>query len=375
MKTPALVFTIALGASPAFAQLGNLGDIQRRVGQAEQLHISDSEERQIGEAASARVRTEFGVLQDPAVAKYVSLLGSVLAKASARPNLNWEFIVLDTEGVNAFAAPGGLVHITKGALGLMKSEAELAGVLGHEIAHITKKHTVNAIGKSNLVKLGTEEAGGRTAAWYRSAADAVYDNIFEKGFDRGDENDADQEGVRLANKAGYEPGGLSAFLQKLADRNKDVKGASGPNGLFATHPQTQDRIEKVSRQIKSEKLSAKASGAARYAQNVKFTARPVAEIVLTDADAKGLTGGGSAKKETKEPAKEPEKKSGGMFGGLRNKLSGSKQQEGTQASAAGASRAVDPNRPDRYAKGGSNPNKISVTVTAGEIESFKKGIA
>ena len=93
--------------------------------------------------------------------KYVSLVGNVLAKASSRPDLKWEFIVLDTDGVNAFAAPGGLVHITKGALGLIKSEAELAGVLGHEIAHITKKHTVNAIKKSKATKMGTEEAGSQ----------------------------------------------------------------------------------------------------------------------------------------------------------------------------------------------------------------------
>ena len=97
-----------------------------------------------------------------ALTKYVSLVGNVLAKASSRPDLKWEFIVLDTDGVNAFAAPGGLVHITKGALGLIKTESELAGVLGHEIAHITKKHTVNSIKRSKMTKMGTDEVGSRT---------------------------------------------------------------------------------------------------------------------------------------------------------------------------------------------------------------------
>src|SRR5918993_2227818 len=242
MKRAALAVALALAATPAYAQFGRLGEIERRAGQVKRavdLNISEKEERQIGDSASNRVRAEFGVLQDAALTKYVSLVGNVLAKGSTRPDLNWEFIVLDTDGVNAFAAPGGLVHITRGALGLMKSEAELAGVLGHEIAHITKKHTVNAITKSGVIKMGTEEAGSRTSYFYTMLADAAYDNIVEKGFDRGDENDADQEGARLANKAGYNPAGLTTFLGRLIDRNKGMKAGSGPNGLLSTHPDTQ----------------------------------------------------------------------------------------------------------------------------------------
>ena len=150
MKTTAFAVVLLLATAPAFAQLGRLGDLASKAGKLGDLNMSEQEERELGERVSATVRTEFGVLQDAAVTKYVSLVGNVLAKASSRPGLRWEFIVLDTDGVNAFAAPGGLVHITRGALGLIKSEAELAGVLGHEIAHITKKHTVNAIRKSKI---------------------------------------------------------------------------------------------------------------------------------------------------------------------------------------------------------------------------------
>src|SRR5918995_7390999 len=202
MKNATVVVALLLGATPAFAQLGGIGEITKRAGQAKQLaelKISEKEERDLGEGVSATVRSEFGVLQDAAVTKYVSLVGNVLAKASTRPDLKWEFIVLDTDGVNAFAAPGGLVHITRGALGLIKSEAELAGVLGHEVAHITKKHTVNAIKKNKAIKLGTDEAGSRSSYYYSMLADAVYDNIVERGFDRGDENESDEEGARLAN--------------------------------------------------------------------------------------------------------------------------------------------------------------------------------
>jgi len=374
MKKATFVVALLLGATPAFAQFG-VGEITKRAGQAQklsELSISEKEERDMGDSVSATVRSEFGVVQDAALTKYVSLVGNVLAKASTRPDLKWEFIVLDTDGVNAFAAPGGLVHITKGALGLIKTESELAGVLGHEIAHITKKHTVNSIKRSKGTKIATEEAGSQTNFLVTQLANLAYDNIVEKGWDRGDEDDADQEGVRLANKVGYNPAGLTSFLQKLMDRNKDYKG-SKPNGLFATHPDTRDRISKVTKQIKTENLASTATGAARYAATVKFEAKPVTAVAISTSDAKGVAGAGSTA--AKEEPKKEEKKGGGMFGGLTNKLSTGKQKESTQASASAGGRAVDPTRPDRYAAGGGNPNKVAVSISAADLEAFRKGIA
>ena len=375
MKHATLVAAILLSATPAFAQFGIPSGVTKAAGQAQklsELNISEKDERELGERVSTTVRSEFGVVQDAALTKYVSLVGSVLAKASSRPDLKWEFIVLDTDGVNAFAAPGGLVHITKGALGLIKTESELAGVLGHEIAHITKKHTVNSIRRSKGTKIATEEAGGQTNFLVTQLANLAYDSIVEKGWDRGDEDDADQEGVRLANKAGYNPAGLTSFLQKLMDRNKDYKG-SKPNGLFATHPDTRDRISKVTKQIKTENLASTATGAARYAATVKFEAKPVTAVAISTSDAKGVAGAGSTA--TKEEPKKEEKKGGGMFGGLTNKLSTGKQKESTQASASAGGRAVDPTRPDRYAAGGGNPNKVAVSISAADLEAFRKGIA
>jgi hypothetical protein len=231
-----------------------------------------------------------------------------------------------------------------------------------------------------MTKMGTEEVGSRTTFLTTVVANLAYENIVEKGFDRGDEDDADQEGVRLANKAGYNPAGLTSFLQKLMDRNKDYKG-SKPNGLFATHPDTRDRIAKVAKQIKTEKLTSAAMGEARYAANVKITVKPVTAVAISTSTAKGVTGASSttaAKAEPKkeEPKKEEKKSSGGgMFGGLTNKLSGGKQKESTQASASAGGRAVDPTRPDRYAAGGGNPNKVAVSISAAELETFRKGIA
>jgi predicted Zn-dependent protease len=378
MKTASFAIVLLAAAAPAFAQFGKLGDLAGKAGKlATEMNISEQEERELGERVSATVRTEFGVVQDPAVTRYVSVLGNLLAKGSSRPGLKWEFIVLDTDGVNAFAAPGGIVHITRGALGLIKSEAELAGVLGHEIAHITKKHTVNAIQKNKAIKVTTEEVGAKGSAYYSKLANAAYDNIVERGFDRGDEDDADQEGLRMANKAGYNPAALGSFLGKLMERNKGLRGTK-PNGLFSTHPDTQARVDKQSKQIKAEKLSGAAMGQARYSANVKYDAKPRTALALSSSEAKGVAGasssGSSAKPEP--PAKvEKEKKSGGMFGGLGSALSTGKQKEGTQASASAGGRALDPNRPDRYAAGGGNPNKLSVTVTPAEIEAFRKGIA
>ena len=374
----ATIVALSVGASPALAQFGRLGDIANKAQKVKKIadvRVTDAEEHEIGQQVSDKIVEEFGVYQDANITKYVTLVGAVLAQASTRPALDWQFVVLDTEGVNAFAAPGGIVHITKGALGLIKNEAELAGVLGHEIAHITKKHTVNSIKRSKGTKLVTEETGAQTNFLVTQLANLAYDNIVEKGWDRGDEDDADQEGVRLANKAGYNPAGLTSFLQKLMDRNKDYKG-SKPNGLFATHPDTRDRIAKVTKQIKTEKLTAAAMGEARYGSNVKFDATPVSAVAISKSDAKGVAGAGSTAAAKEEPKKEePKKSGGGMFGGLTNKLSGGKQKESTQASASAGGRAVDPTRPDRYAAGGGNPNKVAVSISAADLETFRKGIA
>lgn len=369
MKHAAIALALVLTATPAFAQLGGLSrkigkakEAQQKVEKVKALSIGEADERKIGEKVSELVRQEFGVYQDKAVTKYVTLVGSVLAQASIRPDLKWEFIVLDTDGVNAFASPGGLVHITRGALGLIKSEAELAGVLAHEITHVTKRHTVNAIQKNKRVEFAADVAPGSNA-WIEGLTNAVYDNIVEKGFDRGDEEESDKEALRLANKVGYNPSGLGGFLTKLADRNKDVK--TDRNGLFASHPETQGRIADLNKQIKSEKLAGVAMVQPRYATNIKFDVKPLSEIAALIAGSRGVAGDGkTAKKE------EDDKKKGS--GLSRLKLSTGKQAESTQASASAGNRAVGT---DRHAPGGSNPSKLSVPLTPAEIEAFKKGIA
>lgn len=369
MKKATLALSLLLVATPAFAQIPNFGKIKKEADKAAdkiaELNISEKDERTLGESVSTKIRAEFGVYQNVAVTKYVSLVGSTLAQASTRPGLKWQFIVLDTDGVNAFAAPGGIVHITRGALGLIKSEAELAGVLGHEISHVSKKHTINAIKKSKVIKAGTDELG-RDNALAQQLANAAYDNIIENAYDRGDEEDADQEGIRLAARAGYAPAGLATFLTKLMIRNQ---GSDTRNALFASHPEAQGRIDKIARQIKSERLGGTAVVEARYKTHITWDATPVSQIATTGASgAKGVAEGGTSKDGKKE---EPKKKG---FGLDSLKLSSGKQAESTQASASAGGRAVGGGA-DRMAKGGSNPAVVPVTITPAEIDAFRRGIA
>lgn len=376
MRFTALAVVFLLSASPAAAQFGQLDRLKRGADTAKKvadINISEKDERAIGEAVSARLIDAFGIYQDKEVAKYVTLVGTVLAQASSRPGLAWTFIVLDSDGVNAYAAPGGLVHITKGALGLIKSEAELAGVLAHELTHITAKHTVRAIQKSKMVDAGTDVAGsqgGLAGSVVNRLADASYDMLFENKFDRDDENEADKVGAALANKAGYAPSGLSEFLNHLAARNK---GTVENNGLFASHPAVKDRLERLAKTIRAEKLTASATVQPRYAGVIKFDAKPVVEITTVERGTRGVAGGGSTAKgdpPKQEEKKEAPKKRG--FGSIASSLSGGKQADSSQSDTSAAGRMIGP---DNKAKGGSNKTPVRVSVSAAEIAEFKKGIA
>jgi predicted Zn-dependent protease len=362
---------------PAYAQLGG---ITKRIGQAadakdkfDDWKMSESEERKLGETVSEKLRQSFGVYQNKDVAKYVSLVGTVLGQASSRPALDWQFIVLDTDGVNAFAAPGGFVHITRGALGLIRTEAELAGVLGHEITHVTAKHTVKSIQKSKAVTLTADEVGkGLAASAITKLAEATYKNVINNAFDRDDEVESDRVGVTLANKVGYAPGALSEVLVRIAERNKDQ---AEPNGMFASHPLIKDRLSNIAKVVKDGKLAATATAAARYTKVITFEAKPLQAIEVI-AGTRGLTGGESKSASKKEEAKKEEakkeepKKKGGLLGKFTTSSSEQKQSSQTVASA-GARGGV----PDRDAKGGSNPNKLTIPVTPAEVAEFKKGIA
>ena len=377
----ALTLTFVFSTGPANAQFGGIERLKGRADQVRKIadiNIGERDERAIGEAVSAKLVDRFGIYQDEAVARYVTLVGTVLAQGSTRPGLDWKFVVLDTEGVNAYAAPGGLIHITRGALGLIKSEAELAGVLGHEIGHITARHTVRAIQKSKAIDVGTDEIGaqgGLAGPLINRFADMSYDMVFNNKFNRDDENESDKVGITLANRVGYSPAGMTHFLNHISERNA---GATEPNGLFASHPQTKERLDRLARTIETDKLTASALVQPRYGSTITFEATPVTEIAALDEEGvRGAVGGGTAgakpdrKQEEGAKKEEAPKKRGFGVGSITSSLSGGKQAESTQASASAGGRM---GVPDTNAPGGVNKTAVSITVTPAEIAEFKKGI-
>ena len=370
MKRSIVMVMLLAFATPAQAQLKGIGEALKKAQQAkemkqklEDLTFSEEEEWKLGEDVSLKIRQRFGVVQDAGVHKYVMLAGMVMAQQSERPKLPWTFIVLDTDGVNAFASPGGFVHITRGALGLIANEAELAAVLGHEIAHVTRKHTINAIRKNNAIKLGSDQAGGR-AALIAAAANAVYDNIIENAYDRGDELDADKIAVEITQKAGYKPSTLGDFLNRLAERNNSQKER---NGLFASHPETKERITKIGQLAASAKAAALVEG--RYKTNIKYRPTDITSIAVVTEGSAGLAGSGGKEPEEK-PEKKEEPRKGLGLGALKKAVA--QEKPTAQVSASGGARGVGA---DRAAKGGSNPNPVKVSVSASEVDAFKKGIA
>jgi len=387
----ALALVCLVGSAPsAHAQFGSLGDKLKKAQVAKdqfdkktaEVRISDADERKLGEDVSAKLRQDFGVYQDKAVTKYVSLVGKVLAQASSRPYMDWQFIVLDTDGVNAFASPGGIVHVTRGLLGLVKNEAELAGVLGHEITHVTAKHTVRAIQKNKVITLTAQEVGGSAGlsdSVISQLAGAAYKSIISNAFDRDDEVEADRVGIGLANKAGYSPGGLSEVLKRLEERNK---GHDQPNGLFASHPLITDRIANIAIAITADKLWASATVAPRYSKEIAFTARPLSQIPVIEG-TRGLTGGNDSKssqdskpqdpkpQEPKEGDQKPQpKQKGGLLGKIG--LTTGSQSQNTQTVASAGARGLG--QPDRDAQGGSNANRVAIIINPADLVEFKKGI-
>lgn len=353
---------VGVAAPPAEAQLGRITGAVKKAAEVRDLQMTDAEEQTLGAGVSERIRLRYGVVQDAAVHRYVALVGGALAQASTRPGLPWTFIVLDTDGVNAFAAPGGFVHITRGALALVKDEAELAGVLGHEIVHVTEKHTIRAIQKSQAVQMGAAETLSNNSALLERAVTATYDNIVDKGFGREEEHESDEKGIALANQVGYQPAGLSGFLTRLKERNA---GASEKRGLFASHPDMDRRLDNIRKEIGSRKLASSVTLGDRYGRFIKYVPRPVTEIATVEAGSAGLTGGET--KAAPPPKKEEPKKRG--FGLSRMMPTGGGEKQQAQVTGSGSARGVDP---EKDARGGSNPKPVPVKIGPSDIATFKK---
>jgi predicted Zn-dependent protease len=336
--------------------------IAKKANDVRELEFTDAEEQELGKQVSQRIRERYGVVQSEAVHRYVSLVGLAMAQGSTRPNLPWTFIVLDTDGVNAFAAPGGYVHITRGALALIQDEAQLAGVLAHEIIHVTEKHTIRAIQKSQAVGMAAADRGGML----KLAVGAAYENIIDRGFGRADENEGDEKGVAIASKTGYAPNGLVVFLTTLKDRNKTE---TTKNGLFASHPDLDERLNRIKKQIAAQKLTATATLQPRYAKNITYKPTPLTSLASVEEGSAGLVGGGATpaeKKPEEKKAEEPKKRGLGLG---RLMPTGGGESKQAQVTASGGARGVDK---EKLAPGGPNKEPVAVKIAATEVAAFRK---
>lgn len=245
MKSRVLAATLALLlAGQTAGQAQGIGDRLRRavrsVGQVARtlLPISTDKETEIGRGIAATIAGRFPISQDTALTAYVNLVGLTVAGEAPRPDIAYRFAVLETPMVNAFAAPGGYVFITRGALDLLHNEAELAGVLAHEVGHVNRRHVIEQIRKADFMQEVRDQTGITGARLDRVVGQGS--NVLFTGLSREDELQADSIGYELSGGAGYDAGGLAGFIGRLETRRE------GPaRELFATHPPPAVRLARL----------------------------------------------------------------------------------------------------------------------------------
>ena len=262
----ALVFaTLALAASAAqavdFDKLKKLGEklkppaAQQAPAQAEPSgaaqmpaippfgDVPAADEVKIGRQIAGNLLGAAPLVNDASLQRYVNRVGRWVALSSERPDLKWTFGVIESDDVNAFAAPGGYIFITRGLYRLLRDESELAGVLGHEVGHVVRKHHLKLLQQSQVIGAGSELlkkqlGGGKTAqGLIGSGAEIV-----ARGLDKGAEFEADRIGVVLAARAGYDAYGLASVLQEIGH----ISGADSSVALlFKTHPHPDERLARL----------------------------------------------------------------------------------------------------------------------------------
>ena len=267
-----LIIATTLAAGCSTQQLGSLGDIATRqnleaVGRVveQALPIGPEREREIGFGIAATVAGRYDLVEDPELIRYLTLVGQSVAQQSVRVReVSFHFGLLDTDDVNAFAAPGGYVFLTRGALSLMESEAELAAVLAHEVGHVDQKHVLEEIRRSSVFMQARDEA--ELEGEFLDRVADVGSTLLFTGLSREDEMDADSLGLVYAAATGYRADGLLQFLGHLKSAESSPGGAM--REWLATHPSTDERIAAVERQLRGTGATSGAAGRERFRQFV-----------------------------------------------------------------------------------------------------------
>lgn len=243
--------------------------------------ITEEEEYYIGRAVAALILSKYPVYNNTAITQYVNYVGTSVVFYSDRPETyaGYHFLILDTEEVNALAAPGGFIFITKGLLKRCKDEEMLACILAHEVGHISAKHGLKSIKKSRLIDafkiIGTEavqrygsEQLAKLTEIFEDVLGDIVEKLIERGYDRKYEYEADKLGVQIAAHTGYNAAGLKDFLQTMVDDTSDASG----KGWFKTHPSAKDRMGKVTEEISALKSAAPPESVRteRFKQSIKM---------------------------------------------------------------------------------------------------------
>lgn len=209
-----------------------------------------SQEASVGAQEHAKVEQVFGKFIQGPLANYVNEVGQKVAQNTERPDVKYQFFVIDSPIINAFALPGGYVYVSRGLLALADNEAELAAVLGHEIGHITARHSAERVSQGFLAQLGAVVLSAATGSQGVAQAANLGSELYIKSYSRGQEHQADELGVRYLNRSGYDTFAMSSFLQSMAEEaNLEAKksGSVKPAfNYFSTHPQTESRVAEAS---------------------------------------------------------------------------------------------------------------------------------
>ncbi len=202
---------------------------------------SKQEEIAIGREITGNILGAAPLVKDEALQKYVNSVGRWVASQSERPDLPWHFGVIDSEDLNAFSAPGGYVVITKGIYRKLTNEAQLAGILGHEIGHVVKKHQLKILQKQQLLNVGANFLSDKLGKNDKLVSKAIGSGaeISARSLDKTAEYEADRLGMSYATRAGYDAYGLVDVLQTLSQTDKNDSSVAL---LFKTHPLPEDRL-------------------------------------------------------------------------------------------------------------------------------------
>jgi len=265
------LFTIHFSLFAAYAS----DDFRKRKSETQETfgEVDDIKAEVIfGRELAARIVGKYGLYEDKKLTRYINLVGKGVSQYANRPEIEFRFAILDTDNVNAYAAPGGYVFVTKGALKEMEDEAELAAVLAHEVAHVAERHIVKEL---NIKGTGDSPAsglarvlGGGTDVMrgvFTQMVDKAVEILFEKGLKKQDEMDSDRISTMTITSAGYDPAALKRYLKKISSDEEDTKILAG------THPTFEDRIIGLDAVLAENQLTDKKQSIVkeRFNENVK----------------------------------------------------------------------------------------------------------